>query len=99
MNNTVRAFQILAALLSTAASTACGGHPSDARLEKRFLGHRASFEALRRMSDDDSQYLRIASDFAQSRDGATVDLPPQRWKEYRRLFRDASLEDGIGRTP
>jgi hypothetical protein len=80
--------------------------PSDTNLLNRFQRHRNDFQTLVSMSSEDSRVIRIAPDFtrleddwswprAQTRWGIT----PQRWDDYRRLFRETGLSGGLYRSP
>jgi hypothetical protein len=74
---------------------ACG-HPSDESLRVRFLQREASFDKLLRMAREDSQMSHIAPAFTWPTN-KEVPFPTQRWDEYRRLFRELGIEDGIQR--
>ena len=71
---------------------ALGCHPSDDRLIKNFVRHRADFEQILAMIQEDPNAKRIASDFIIP-EGV---ISQERWSAYRELFRRAGVEDGIG---
>src|SRR5436190_3345893 len=68
-------------------------HPSDASLVRNFQKHEESFNKLVRMSNEDSQVIRIAYDFtrletnwAWPRPESKIGFSKERWNDYRRLF-------------
>jgi hypothetical protein len=78
--------------------------PSDGSLNKRLKRHRAEFDALSRMSQQDAGVLRIADDFigakgnwAWPRPEAEWGIPSDRWDQYRRLFRAAGISSGLAK--
>jgi len=77
-------------------------HPSDDSLIKNFQSHEADFDQLARMSQEDFNLIRIAPDFTWTQKSAAWPRPesglgfsPQRWDEYRGLFRKLDLKSGI----
>jgi hypothetical protein len=66
---------------------------------------------LVRMSNEDADMIRIADDFTRTKSNwgwprpePTWGITPQRWDEYRRLFRQVGLsaglqKDGVGLKP
>jgi hypothetical protein len=90
-------------LLALAVMWSCAA-PSDASLSKRFRSHRAEFDTLSRMSQQDSEVLRIDDDFiglknnwAWPRPEAKCWIAADRWNEYRRLFRSAGVSSGVSK--
>lgn len=79
--------------------------PDDAILIHRFQEHRGAFETLVTMSNEDPHVVRIAYDFTRldndwswPRPESKLGLTPQRWDEYRRLFKETSLTGGLYRS-
>lgn len=67
-------------------------YPSDQALRARFFAHRADFERLLAMVNEDSRLTRIAPDFTWLDDNVAwarkdVGISESRWNEYRRLLR------------
>jgi len=78
--------------------------PSDKSLTTRFKRHRAEFDALSRMSQQEVDVVRIADDFiglrnkwAWPRPEAEWGITRDRWDQYRRLFRAAGVGSGLER--
>ena len=76
--------------------------PTDAELSQRLVDHRKDFERLVAMAKDDKELVRIAPDFtwttssvAWPRPDSELGFTPQRWDEYRHLFRSLGIEAGI----
>ena len=84
----------------------CGPHPpSDAELQERFDSHRAEYERLVQMMDEDWQMARVAPDFTWKQDNLAWPRPEsqwgisrQRWDEYRKIFDQAGVKDGVTRS-
>lgn len=79
--------------------------PSDATLEKVFRQHEVEFNRLISMSDDDAKVIRIAQDFTWLEDNSKWPRPEselgftkQRWDEYRQLFKELGLKEGLARN-
>ena len=73
---------------------------SDEAIEARFLAHRADFERLVVMANEDSKLTRIAPDFTWLENDVAwprknVGISERRWNEYRELFRRVGAFDGI----
>src|ERR1035438_9102950 len=90
----------LTALGAIAQSAAPKPLPSDKALRARFFAHRADFERLVAMANEDSRLTRIASDFTWLDDDVAwprkdVGISEQRWTEYRQIFRRVGASDGI----
>jgi hypothetical protein len=83
----------------------CGPHqPSDASLERRFNRERPELEHLVRMVDEDWNMARIAPGFTWRQDNVAWPRPEsewgisrERWDEYKKLFGQLELRDGITR--
>jgi hypothetical protein len=81
-----------------------GKHPSDTALISLFQENESSFNKLVEMSNIDSNVVRIAPDFTWLETNANWPRPEsqlgftqERWKEYRTLFQQLHLNDGISR--
>jgi len=75
---------------------------TDRELEERFAAIRPDLEALRAMAAEDTQLVRIATDFTWltdnvqwPRDRALWGLTDDRWSKYRELFTKVGCPDGI----
>jgi hypothetical protein len=76
----------------------CSKIPSDAKLKELFYANRDDFNRLVRMSEQDVRVVRIDFDFTYMDTGQkNVGLSPERWREYRVLFRKLGLTDGFER--
>ncbi|GAC1628548.1 MAG: hypothetical protein NVS9B13_26270 [Candidatus Acidiferrum sp.] len=76
--------------------------PPDEELRKTFIGNEEAFGHLLKMSERDAKVIRIARDFtwlAANSGWPREDLgfTEDRWKEYRSLFTELSLAEGIVR--
>ena len=80
----------LLVVLYLIVQVACG-HPSDARLARRFYAHEAEFNELVRMTEVDSQMYRIAPNFAFPENRFTE----RRWDDYRARFNRLSISKGL----
>lgn len=74
--------------------------PSDKSLHTRFLAHRADFETLVTMANEDSRLTRIAPDFTSLDDNVAwprkdIGITNERWNEYRQLFHSTGASIGI----
>ncbi len=74
--------------------------PSDKSLRARFLAHRADFEKLTIMANEDSRLTRIAPDFTWLDDNVAwprkdIGITKERWNEYRQLFHTTGASIGI----
>lgn len=74
--------------------------PSDEALRSRFVAHRADFQRLVDMANEDAQLTRIAPDFTWLQDDVAwprknVGISEERWNEYRQIFRRVGAFDGI----
>ncbi|HYX29074.1 MAG TPA: hypothetical protein VE863_10945 [Pyrinomonadaceae bacterium] len=81
-------------------------HPSDAELEKVFNTHESDFNQLVTMSGVDARVVRISPTFTWLDDNANWPRPEsqlgfsiERWNEYRKLFVQLGLKEGIARCP
>jgi hypothetical protein len=79
--------------------------PSDAELQRQFKMHRADFDQLIEMMDEDRQMSRIAPDFTWRQDNVAWPraesewgISKARWDEYRGIFRRVGAKDGITRS-
>jgi hypothetical protein len=73
---------------------------SDVALRTRFFAHRADFEKLVAMANEDSHLSRIAPDFTWLDDDVSwprkdVGISEQRWNDYRQLFQKIGVSEGI----
>src|ERR1044071_5900204 len=82
-------------------SLGCSRIPSDAKLKKIFYANRDDFSRLVRMSEQDVRVVRINFDFTNMDSDSglkkNMGLSPERWQEYRVLFRKLGLTDGLER--
>jgi len=93
----------LVAVLSVAVLALLAGSShdvTDAAIKKRFLKHRADFEKLVKIAEEDRHLVRIANDFTWLDTDASwprkdVGISQERWNEYRRLFRRVGAPVGI----
>ena len=74
--------------------------PLDEVLRTRFFAHRAEFERLVVMANEDSHLTRIAPDFTWLDDDVAwprknVGISEQRWNEYKQLFRKSGASEGF----
>lgn len=91
-------FLILLCALGLAVTRTTGR--SDAALKSHFAKHRADFERLVAMANEDAHLTRIAPDFTWLDDDVScprknVGISEERWNEYRRLFRSVNVPSGI----
>ena len=75
----------------------------DPELPLNFKRNPSRFEQLRILADQDFHFHRIAYDYtrvdeATSKSGDPVGLTPARWADYKRLFDELSLSEGLVRT-
>lgn len=101
----VKYFKLLASILLLVLLGGCDfiddtPHPSDNDLIEIFQKNEADFEKLIQMAKEDSEFVRIAPDFTWHKDNASVprdvlNLPSERFDEYRKLFRKLELKAGI----
>lgn len=95
---TIGLFLILLCALGLAVSRSTWH--SDAALKSHFVKHRADFEKIVAMANEDARVTRIAPEFTWLDDDAAwprknVGISEQRWDEYRRLFRQVGVSVGI----
>ena len=76
--------------------------PSDATMTMQFSRHRDGLEALAAMAKEDSMMSRIAFDFTWRQDSVAWPRPEAewgitraRWDQYRRLFREVGVSEGL----
>ena len=81
-------------------------HPSDAALEEVFGRNEEKFNSLIHMSRADAKVVRIAPTFTWLDDNARwpraeseLGFSVERWDEYRQLFKELGLKEGIQREP
>lgn len=73
---------------------------SDEAVRTRFFAHRADFERLVAMANEDSHLTRIAPDFTWLDDDVAwprnnVGISEQRWNDYRQMFQRVGDSTGI----
>src|SRR5882757_7292267 len=73
--------------------------PSDASLERGFYKHRADFEQIVMMMEQDSHMQRIAEDFTRNDDwdehpDRATEISEQRWNQHREIFHRAGVPMG-----
>ncbi len=76
--------------------------PSDAAMRDRFLAHRADFEQLVAMANENDHLVRIAPDFTWLDDDSAwprknIGISAERWGDYRRLFQSTGASGGFVR--
>jgi hypothetical protein len=81
----------------------CSTWHSDAAIKSQFLKHRAGFERLVTVAQEDVHVVRVAPDFTWlDNDYAwprqNVGISTERWNEYRKLFRQVGVKDGLGKN-
>ena len=99
-NNLSNAKRMVSALYKTGRLTVpislilflgCSKIPPDAKLKELFYANRDDFNRLVQMSEQDVRVVRIDFDFTimdtDSEPQKNVGLSPERWQEYRALFR------------
>lgn len=79
-------------------------HQSDKALILNFEDHAAQFVELVKMANEDKKVVRIARDFTWLEDNVNWPRPEaqrgiseMRWDQYRRLFRELGITDGLAR--
>jgi hypothetical protein len=72
----------------------CGGHPTDKTLRDRFFRKEATFNKLVQMAHQDPQMTRVAMDFTMPKE---IQFSTLRWNEYRTLFRELGVSEGMSR--
>jgi len=95
--------QTLVVLAGLAAAVACDeaprAHQADAVLKANFAQHRAAFERLVVLAESDRRFRRVADDWVSVNDMTNEDakrlMPAERWNEFRRLFREADVPEGM----
>jgi hypothetical protein len=79
----------------------CSKIPSDAKLKELFYASRDDFNRLVQMSEQGARVVRIDFDFTNMNTDSgpqkNVGLSPERWQEYRALFKKLGLKDGLER--
>ena len=105
MNIRLKIVGVGVALVAAAVALAAPHSPStsDEALQARFLAHRADFEKLAAMANEDKHLSRIAPDFTWLDDDVSwprkdVGISEQRWNDYRQLFQKVGTTDGIIRN-
>lgn len=78
--------------------------PSEKALSRKFHSHRSSVEKILAMASEDDHVTRIAPEFtwleddvSWPRSGSKLGFSEEKWEEYRRLFKEAAVPDGIVR--
>ncbi len=89
---------LVAAALAFAATNSRS--TSDDALRDRFFAHRADFERLVAMANEDNHLIRIAPDFTWLDDDSSwprkdVGISEERWNDYRQMFRRVGASEGI----
>lgn len=97
----ITAFFLISTLLFSCSDKP---HLPDNALEDIFRQHEADFNKLIDMSNADSRVVRIAPDFTRlennynwPRPESELGFSKARWDEYRQLFKNLGLEQGITR--
>jgi hypothetical protein len=105
MNNWLRIVTLGLGLSVVAALTLFATprpYPSDQALRARFFAHRADFERLVAMANEDNRLIRIAPDFTWLDDDVAwprkdVGITEERWNDYRLLFQSVGATKGIAK--
>lgn len=92
--NCVALFFLLALPLFLIEFSSEKKHPKDEDLVGKFHAHKAEFEQLLQMFQDDKGLGRV-SDFTRPENPESIGISRERIREYQRLFRKAGLEAGI----
>jgi hypothetical protein len=90
----------LSVVVILALSAARGPSPSDEALRSRFLTHRADFERLVAMANEDNRLTRISPDFTWLDDDVAwprkdAGISGERWNDYRKIFQRVGASEGI----
>jgi len=88
-------FAILA--LVFVAGYGLAGHPSDEVLAQRLKSNEAEFNRLAVMLFEDSDIVRLCDDCVFLSEGSNRQIPDERLREYRCLFKELGLETGMHR--
>jgi len=77
----------------------CGlsSHPSDEVLAQRLKSNEAEFNRLAAMLFEDSDIVRLCDDCVFLSEGSNRQIPAERLREYRRLFKELGIEAGFHR--
>jgi hypothetical protein len=98
-----RVFALLFACgLSISTAALADLRPSDKQLRSTFFSHKAQFEELLKMSQEDTRVTRIAPDFTWLENDMTwprkdIGLSEERWNRYRTLFKALGIGAGMSR--
>src|SRR5262245_5159185 len=90
-----------AAVVAILMAGSCGCHPTDRQVIREFERHRADYELLRVLAEQDRHLGRIASTWYETESGSQHDAPRagllsgERWSRYRRLFHRLELDAGV----
>lgn len=87
----------LLAILVAVVGCSLASHPSDQVLEQRLQSHRADFDKLVNMLDEDSDIVRLDNKYVFLNGSSDRTVPKERLDEYRSLFTKLGLEGGIHR--
>jgi len=93
-----RSFLAVAAVCAISTICCAPLHPSDQSLEQNLRNHRAEFETLVRMLDEDAEVVRIVDNRVYFREGYNRQFPQERLKEYHHLFKKLGIAAGIHRN-
>lgn len=87
------------AMLASVFVAGCGlsGHPSDEVLAQRLKSNEAKFNRLAAMLFEDSDIVRLCDDCVFLSEGASRQIPDERLREYRHLFKELGIEAGFHR--
>lgn len=92
-------------IVSTFFSDINNRPPSDSELEETFINHECEFNQLIEMSKVDSKVLRIALNFtwlddeSYSQPDPGIGFSNERWDEYKELFTQLKLKNGLQHYP
>ena len=88
--------------------SACVSEPDEAKVRKLFETNRPTLERILEMSNQDyaqtkvtriaPAFTRLENNWGWPRPESELGISAARWNEYRRLFKEARLPDGIDRA-
>ena len=87
------------AILTVIYVAGCGlsSHPPDEALAQRLKSNEAEFNRLAAMLFEDSDIVRLRDEFVFLNEGSNRQIPEERLREYRRLFKGLGIESGFHR--
>ena len=99
-------FWVAALMISISGCYLEGRNPPDADLEKQFREKVPDFDRLVKMAIEDTHIVRLTNDYYQVDNNNSDEIRAEsprfslsRWNEYRALFHELDLRDGLMRWP